>query len=142
VRLDAQRLNMVEQWFSRSGAVAIGVSRITPFVRTVSSFPAGVLRMPLRAFYTATTIGSLLWCSVLVSLGYLLGVHYMIAVNLIERYTIPAIIVLAALVAGYFWLHQRLSHLGRAANAGKPTTRDASESASEVRGREELHERR
>ncbi len=120
VRLDAQRLDMVEQWFARSGALAVGVSRITPFVRTYSSFPAGILRMPPRIFYTATLIGSLLWCAVLVSVGYLLGVHYMIAVNLIERYTIPAILVLAALVAIYFWLHQRLAHLGEPAKARQP----------------------
>ena len=112
LRLDERRLDMVEQWFTRSGAFAIGVARITPFVRTVSSFPAGILRMPLRIFYTATLIGSLLWCAVLVSVGYLLGVHYMIAVNFIQEYTLPAIIILVALVAGYWWLHQRLSHLG------------------------------
>lgn len=120
VRLDAQRLDMVEQWFARSGALAVGVSRITPFIRTYSSFPAGILRMPLRIFYTATLIGSLLWCAVLVSVGYLLGVHYMIAVNLIERYTLPAVVVLAALLAAYFWLHQRLSHLGQADDKRKP----------------------
>lgn len=148
VRLDAQRLDMVEQWFARSGAVAIGVSRITPFVRTVSSFPAGVLRMPLRIFYTATIIGSLLWCAVLVALGYLLGVHYMVAFHLIEHYTLPAIIVLAALVVGYFWLHQRLSHLGHTSASTKPSqpaepaSQDAPDAIGEVSSREELHERR
>lgn len=117
VRLDERRLDMVEQWFARSGALAIGVARITPFVRTVSSFPAGILRMPPRAFYTATLIGSLIWCAALVSIGYVLGVHYMVAVALIEHYTLPAIVVLAALVAGYFWLHQRLAHLGEPSKA-------------------------
>lgn len=119
VRLDERRLTMVEQWFTRSGAFAIGVARITPFVRTVSSFPAGILRMPKRAFYTATTLGSLLWCVVLVTVGYALGANYMIAVTLIERYTVPAIIVLVALVAGYLWLHQRLSHLDMGAGREK-----------------------
>ncbi len=113
IRLDGSRLDMVEQWFARSGAVAIGVARITPFVRTVSSFPAGILRMPPRVFYTATIIGSLIWCAALVSVGYLLGVHYMLAVTFIQEYTLPAIIVLVALVAGYLWLHQRLAHLGQ-----------------------------
>lgn len=140
VRLDAQRLDMVERWFARSGAFAIGVSRITPFVRTVSSFPAGVLRMPPRIFYTATIIGSLLWCSVLVAVGYLLGVHYMIAVNLIERYTIPAIIVLAALVAGYFWLHQRLAHLGHTSSSARLRATGAADEQAEVAA-ERQHER-
>lgn len=119
VRLDARRLDMVEQWFTRSGALAIGVARITPFVRTVSSFPAGILRMPKREFYTATTLGSLLWCAVLVTVGYVLGADYMVAVTLIEHYTAPAVIVLVALVAGYLWLHQRLSHLDVGAGGEK-----------------------
>lgn len=122
VRLDERRLDMVEQWFSRSGAFAIAVARLTPFVRTISSFPAGILRMPPRAFYTATLIGSLLWCSVLVGAGYLLGVHYMVAVDLIQRYTLPAIVVLVALIAGYLWLHQRLAHLGQPAKSRQPAT--------------------
>jgi membrane protein DedA with SNARE-associated domain len=123
IRLDAKRLDMVEQWFTRSGALAIGVARITPFVRTVSSFPAGILRMPPRSFYTATLIGSLVWCAVLVTVGYVLGADYMVAVHLIEQYTIPAIIVLVVLVAGYLWLHQRLSHLGQ--SGGKRDGGDA-----------------
>lgn len=130
VRLDERRLDMVEQWFARSGAFAIGVARITPFVRTVSSFPAGVLRMPLRVFYSATVIGSLLWCVTLVSVGYLLGANYMLAVTFIQRYTLPAIIVLVALVAGYLWLHQRLSHLGEANAKGEPGKAGASKPAA------------
>jgi membrane protein DedA with SNARE-associated domain len=110
LRLDERRLDAIERWFNNSGWFAIGVARITPFVRTVSSFPAGVLRLPMRTFLIATTLGSLLWCATLVTVGYLLGADYMLAVDLIERYTIPAVIILVALVAGYLWLHQRLAH--------------------------------
>ncbi|HEX9036412.1 MAG TPA: DedA family protein [Ktedonobacterales bacterium] len=117
LRLDERRLAAVEDWFNRSGAFAIGVARITPFVRTVSSFPAGVLRLPLRTFLIATSLGSLIWCAALVAVGYLLGADYMIAVTLIERYTIPAVIVLVALIAGYIWLHQRLSKVSASASA-------------------------
>jgi membrane protein DedA with SNARE-associated domain len=122
LRLDERRLDAVERWFNNSGWFAIGVARITPFVRTVSSFPAGVLRLPLRTFLTATAIGSLIWCVALVSVGYLLGADYMIAVNLIERYTVPAVIILVALVAGYLWLHQRLAHVGTPAPVSQPIT--------------------
>ena len=112
IRLDEKRLDTVEDWFRRSGAVAIGLSRITPFVRTVASFPAGVLRMPFRMFLLVTALGSLIWCTALVSVGYILGRNYDVALKLIERYTIPAIVVIAALFGGYLWLHRRLSHLG------------------------------
>lgn len=127
LRLNEARLNSVERWFSSSGGFAIGLARITPFVRTVSSFPAGVLRLPLRTFLLATTIGSLLWCATLVTIGYVLGADYMIAVNLIETYTLPTVAILLALAAGYIWLHQRLSRTEQPAAASQsinsgPTT--------------------
>lgn len=120
IRLDEARLDSVEAWFARTGAVAIGIARITPFVRTVASFPAGMLRMPRRSFLAATALGSLIWCTVLVVVGDLLGANYQIALTLIERYTIPAIIVLVALIGGYFWLHRRLSHVGAPQPALQP----------------------
>lgn len=113
VRLDERRLDVVEAWFARTGAFAIFISRITPFVRTVASFPAGMLRLPFRSFFLATLAGSLVWCSVLVALGTALGANYGVALKLIEKYTVPAIIVLLGVIAGYFWLHNKLSHVGQ-----------------------------
>lgn len=109
--LDDKRLEGIEHWFQRRGQVAIFLARITPFVRTVASFPAGVLRLPLRPFLIATALGSLVWCTVMVVLGVVLGANYTIALRLIEEYTIPAILVLVALGAGYFWLHRRLERV-------------------------------
>lgn len=109
--LDGKRLDGIEHWFQRRGPVAIFLARITPFVRTVASFPAGVLRLPRRPFLIATALGSLLWCTVMVTLGVVLGANYTIALHLIEHYTIPAIVVLVALGAGYFWLHRRLERV-------------------------------
>lgn len=108
LRLDEARLDRIEAWFASSGVVAIFLARITPFVRTVASYPAGMLRYPLRGFLAASFLGSLIWCSVMVGLGHAFGANYQIALRLIEEYTLPAILVLAALVAGYFWLHTRL----------------------------------
>ncbi|MEO7003713.1 MAG: DedA family protein [Ktedonobacterales bacterium] len=116
IGLDEHRLDSVERWFERSGQVAIGLSRITPFVRTVASFPAGVLRMPLRLFLGATFFGSLIWCAVMVGLGYVLGKNYDIALRLIEQDTIPAIVVIVLLFVGYLWLHNRLSHIGESSS--------------------------
>ena len=116
IRLDEKRLDGVEAWFARTGSFAIFIARLTPFVRTVASFPAGMLRLPRRNFVLATLAGSLIWCTVMVTLGHVLGANYDRALKLIEQYTIPAILVLAILVAGYFWLHSKLSHVGEASS--------------------------
>jgi membrane protein DedA with SNARE-associated domain len=112
IRLDERRLDAVERWFQRSGVVAIGLSRITPFVRTVASFPAGMLQLHYRSFVIASALGSLIWCTVMVTLGVALGSQYTVALRLIERYTLPAILVIALLFVGYLWLHNRLAHVG------------------------------
>lgn len=109
LRIDERRVDSVEAWFARSGVVAIFLARITPFVRTVASYPAGMLRYPQRTFLIASFLGSLLWCSVMVALGHAFGRNYQVALRLIEEYTLPAIVVLALLVAGYFWLHGKLA---------------------------------
>lgn len=116
------RLDAVERWFKSTGPLAIGVSRITPFVRTYASFPAGVLELPYPSFVIASTIGSLVWCSVMVTLGFILGEDYLVALRLIEQYTLPAIVVLVALVAGYIWLHGRLARIG-APHSSAPSRR-------------------
>lgn len=114
IRLDERRLDSVAAWFARTGTVAIFICRITPFVRTVASFPAGMLRFPWRPFLLATFAGSLIWCGVLVGIGSALGANYGVALTLIGRYTVPAIVVLLAVIAGYFWLHNKLSRVGGA----------------------------
>lgn len=129
VRLDERRIDSVEAWFARTGTFAILITRITPFVRTIASFPAGMLRLPWRSFLLATFAGSLVWCCLMVGLGTALGANYGVALKLIEQYTVPAIVVLLAVVAGYFWLHNRLSHVGEApaAVASEATASEASE---------------
>ncbi len=112
IGVDENRLDAIEKWFSSSGMFAIVVARITPFIRTIASFPAGMLRFDRRSFLIASAAGSLLWCSLMVGLGVALGVHYTIALRLIEEYTVPAVVVLVAIIAGYYWLHQKLKHFG------------------------------
>lgn len=107
-RLNEARLDAIEAQFARAGAFAIFLARLTPFVRTVASFPAGMLRLPRRTFELATLFGSLLWCTVMVTIGNLLGANYEVGVRLIEEYTIPAILVVIAFVAAYVWIHVRL----------------------------------
>jgi len=108
LRLDEKKLAQTEAWFARQGGKAIFISRITPFVRTVASFPAGISQMPLRRFVTAVVTGSGIWCVIFVYLGVALGANWRVALNLVEQYTVPALVVLALLIAGYAYLHHRL----------------------------------
>lgn len=72
-RQDLSRLEAAEDWFERRGAWVIVFGRCVPGVRSLVSLPAGVLRMGRAKYIVLTTIGSLVWNSILVGLGMALG---------------------------------------------------------------------
>ena len=66
-------INRSEAWFQRHGRKTVFFGRMVPLFRSFVSIPAGIERMPLAAFLTLTTLGSLIWNSVFVMAGYQLG---------------------------------------------------------------------
>lgn len=62
-----------EAFFLRHGRAAVFLGCMVPVVRTLVSIPAGVERMPVWLFMALTGAGSLLWNTLFVSAGYLLG---------------------------------------------------------------------
>ena len=83
-------------WFERHGRSAVFLGRMVPIVRSFISVPAGVVRMPIGQFLLFTAAGSLIWNSVLVSLGVAAGdfieknLHYL-------DYVVVAVVVLAVI---------------------------------------------
>ncbi|MDF6019429.1 DedA family protein [Streptomyces sp. JH34] len=69
----ASDLVRTEEWFTKHGTKAVLLGRMVPIFRSLVSVPAGVERMPLHLFAVLTTLGSLIWNSVLVLAGYWLG---------------------------------------------------------------------
>lgn len=56
----------------RFGPVLLIVGRFLPGIRSVSSYAAGLTKMPFQPFFLYTFIGTVLWCSTWLGLGYLL----------------------------------------------------------------------
>ncbi|WP_210574108.1 DedA family protein [Streptomyces sp. GESEQ-4] len=78
----ASDLERTERWFLKHGTKAVFLGRMVPIFRSLVSVPAGVERMPLPVFVMLTTLGSLIWNSVLVLAGYWLGDQW----SSVERY--------------------------------------------------------
>jgi len=72
-RLDPARLAEAEAWFARRGALVVLLGRCVPGVRSLVSLPAGLLRMGRLRYLALTLAGSLVWNTVLIAAGYLLG---------------------------------------------------------------------
>ena len=65
-----------EAWFTRHGTKAVFFGRMIPLFRSFISLPAGVERMNFPKFLALTTLGSLIWNTVFVGAGYLLGENW------------------------------------------------------------------
>ncbi|MEV0201164.1 DedA family protein [Nonomuraea sp. NPDC050691] len=93
-------IEKTEAWFLRHGRKTVFFGRMVPLFRSLISIPAGVERMPVTTFLALTTAGSLIWNSIFVMAGYLLGEQW----ELVETYVgigsnvVIALVVLAVLV--------------------------------------------
>ncbi|HEV7555171.1 MAG TPA: hypothetical protein VGO00_06955, partial [Kofleriaceae bacterium] len=69
-------------------------------IRHIISVPAGIARMPLRAFFTQTFIGSTIWGTTLVMVGYELGANWESVAEKAKRIDLViGIVIVLALVA-------------------------------------------
>ncbi|GGQ01388.1 DedA family protein [Streptomyces roseolilacinus] len=105
-------LERTEAWFARHGTKAVFLGRMVPIFRSLISVPAGVERMPLPLFLVLTTLGSLIWNSVLVMAGYWLGDQW----TTVEKYVgvLSKVVLALVVVALAVYVVQRLRGRNRA----------------------------
>lgn len=102
LHIDTRKIQSLEKWFHRAGVRMIFLSRIVPYIRPFSCFPAGIARMSFRRFFAAAASGSVIWCVGMLAIGWNLGRRWKQALYLMQRYTVPAVLVIVLLVVGYF----------------------------------------
>jgi membrane protein DedA with SNARE-associated domain len=71
--IDRAKVENAEKYFDQHGAASTFFGRLIPAVRQLISIPAGLARMNIGMFALFTSLGALLWNSVLAGLGYWLG---------------------------------------------------------------------
>ena len=102
------RLDTVRNWFKKYGATAVFLCRMVPGFRTLISFPAGAVKMPLRKFVGFTGAGCLVWNTILVFTGYYVGSNWPEVAGL-SSYLIVASLVFIAVAFTIFALRKRSS---------------------------------
>ena len=84
--------------FNKNGDLTVLYCRFIPIVRSLISIPAGVNKMKLSIFLLYTFVGSLIWNTVLVSLGKLVGENYMVVAGVFSKYSKVILILLICLI--------------------------------------------
>lgn len=103
-------LDRAEHWFERHGAGVVLVGRLVPVVRSLVSIPAGAERMALGRFVAYTAVGSAIWNTVFIGVGWALGERWEEAERFTEAYELAVVGVLVAIAAGLVlrgWLRRR-----------------------------------
>lgn len=108
-------LQKTMSWFERHGTPLVLFGRLIPIIRSLVSIPAGLIEMNFAKFIFLTTIGSGVWNTLWISLGFYLGENWHIA----EEYSsIIDYVAYTALGLGFLYLVYRiLSRRRRAPSA-------------------------
>ena len=75
LRISEADLQKTHAFFEKYGERIILVSRFIPVIRQFSSIPAGAAKMNIKKFIVYTAVGSTLWNSAILYLGYIVGVN-------------------------------------------------------------------
>lgn len=105
--LEPEEVDRAYDWFRRRGGLAVFLGRLMPAMRTLISVPAGMARMPLLPFLLYSTIGTLLWTSLLAGAGYLLESSY----KAVSEYLNPVSTGVVVLLVAYYLF--RVATFGR-----------------------------
>ena len=83
--INSHDLAKSKEWFDKYGVSLIFWGRLVPGIRTLISVPAGMELMPLRKFLVWTTLGSLIWVTLLTYAGYIFGEKYPIIETYLDQ---------------------------------------------------------
>lgn len=127
LRLKQQRLDQIEAWIEKRGALAIILGRLIPGLRIPTTVICGLTGVPYRVFGPSSALAGLIWSAIYFLLGALLqrriGLIAAYATGLLDTLegstalTLLATALLIALALGVWGLLMRRARARRAAEA-------------------------
>lgn len=105
LRLKSSDIEKADKWFDTKGNKTVFFCRFIPIVRSLISIPAGMSEMPMQKFLIYTILGSLIWNSVLIVVGSIVGDKWETIVGYLDNFSniILIILVIIFVVAMYYW---------------------------------------
>lgn len=108
LRVKPKDIEAADKWFDNKGNITVLFCRFVPIVRSLISIPAGMSEMPIVKFIAYTTIGSLVWNTLLVYVGAYAGDKKDMILEIINETSHIILIVLILAVIGFvIWFYNR-----------------------------------
>ena len=99
LRLNAKDIDKADEWFDNKGNKTVFFCRFVPILRSLISIPAGMSEMEMPKFLIYTTVGSLIWNSVLTIVGSVLGDKWDTILDFFDDFSHITLIILIVLFA-------------------------------------------
>jgi membrane protein DedA with SNARE-associated domain len=104
-------IDKADHWFDHYQREAVLIGRLFPVVRSLISIPAGIRKMRLDKFLIYTAIGSAVWNSVLIGIGWILGDNW----DAVEQYVgyLQYLVIFGVLIAVVGFVYLKLKQRNR-----------------------------
>ncbi|RIX53082.1 DedA family protein [Paenibacillus nanensis] len=108
LRVKKEDIRRADAWFDKYGYWAVFLCRMVPLIRSLISLPAGMSGMKLVPFLFFTTLGTLIWNTVLVTIGSAVGDNWENIVEFMDVYSniAYALIAVAVLVVVVLYIRR------------------------------------
>ncbi|EQD75484.1 alkaline phosphatase like protein [mine drainage metagenome] len=106
VGLDENSVKITHKWFLKYGKISVFGTRMIPIFRTFISIPAGIAKMRYSTFAIYTLMGTIIWDSVLVYLGFILGSRWKDILGAFNDYTYLGIAVFVIVLIYLYARHR------------------------------------
>lgn len=106
LRLKKDDIRKANAWFEKYDVWTVFFCRMIPLLRSIISIPAGMSKMNLSLFLLLTFIGTLIWNTIIVCVGAMLGEswHEILAITEVYSNIIYFVIGLGLLWLIYYYL--------------------------------------
>ncbi len=118
LRLKNSDIDKADKWFDTKGNKTVFFCRFIPIVRSLISIPAGMSEMPMGKFLVYTTFGSLIWNTVLVAIGSIVGENWTSILTIFDTYSSIVVVVIAIIfvICVYLFYRNRLNNKKKGSN--------------------------
>jgi membrane protein DedA with SNARE-associated domain len=98
LRLTKKDLYRADAWFDKYGIWTVFFCRFIPLIRSLISIPAGMAKMNFWLFIGFTTLGTIIWNTLLINLGARVGENWEVIGERMDQYSNYVYLIFAILL--------------------------------------------